>query len=127
MSWKKKVDGILRRRELALELGGAEAIKQTHAKGRLTVRERIDALVDRDSFREYGRVAGQSETDEEGRLTGFTAANTVVGTALVECRRVVVCGDDFTIRGAAYSVAGLKKGQYAEQLSIQRKLPHGTE
>jgi len=123
MSWKEKVDGIFRRRELALELGGAEAIERIHTQGRLTVRERVDALVDRDSFREYGRVAGQSESDEEGRLTGFTAANAVVGTALVEDRRVVVCGDDFTIRGAAYSAVGLKKGQFAEQLSIQRKLP----
>ena len=34
-----------------------------------------------------------------------------------------MCGDDFTIRGGAYSPASLKKGLYAEELAIDRKVP----
>ena len=48
MSWKPEADEILRRRELAAELGGSEAVERQHGRGRGTVRERIDALIDRD-------------------------------------------------------------------------------
>lgn len=122
MSWKPEVDEIQRRRELAAEHGGSEAVERQHALGRGTVRERIDALIDRDSFHEHAGIAGVSEIDEEGR-TSFTAANVVVGTAGIDGRPVVVCGDDFTIRGAAYSAVGLKKGLYADELAGRRRIP----
>ncbi len=123
MSWKPEVDGIEQRRARALEHGGAEAVAKQHERGRLTVRERIDGLVDRDSFHEHGPIAGISETDEDGGLQRFTPSNAVVGTALVDGRRVVVGGDDFTLRGGAYSPVGLKKGLYADELAVRRRLP----
>ena len=46
MSWEREVEGIERRRELAQEQGGSEAGAKHHARGRLTVRERIEDLVD---------------------------------------------------------------------------------
>ena len=67
MTWKKEVDEIQRRRELAAEHGGAEAVAKQHGLGRLTVRERIPALVDTDSFQEIGGIAGHGETDARGR------------------------------------------------------------
>ena len=81
MSWKPEVDAIRRRRELAAEHGGSEAVERHHQRGRLTVRERIDALVDRGSFREHGGIAGVSVNGEDGALTSFTPANTVTGVA----------------------------------------------
>ena len=75
MSWKEEVDGIAKRRALAAEHGGAEAVAKFHAKGRFAARERIDALVDSGSFREHGQIAGVSETDAEGNLVSFTASN----------------------------------------------------
>jgi acetyl-CoA carboxylase carboxyltransferase component len=122
MSWKPEADEIQRRRELAGELGGSEAVERQHGRGRGTVRERIDALIDRDSFREHAGIAGVAEIDDQGRRS-FTPANVVVGTALIDGRRVVVCGDDFTIRGAAYSAVGLKKGLYADELAVRRRVP----
>ena len=123
MSWKPEIDEIQRRRERAAEHGGVEAVERQHARGRLTVRERVDQLVDRDSFREYGRITGEATTDPDGRLESFTPANTVLGTAAIEGRRVVVCGDDFTIRGAAYSQVGLKKALFADEFAVRRRLP----
>jgi acetyl-CoA carboxylase carboxyltransferase component len=120
MSWKPEIDEIERRRARALEMGGAAATAQHRERGRLNVRERIDALVDRDSFRESGQIAGGSEA-EDG--SDFTPTNIVLGTAKIADRPVVVCGDDFTIRGGAYSDAGLKKGIYAEQLAVKRRVP----
>lgn len=123
MSWKEEADAIERRRALARELGGEQAVERQHARGRLTVRERLGALLDPDSFREYGETAGAPEHDDAGRLTGFTPTNLVMGTARIDGRPVVVGGDDFTIHGGAYGQAGLKKGQYADALAIRRKIP----
>ena len=50
MSWEDEVEGIRRRRERALLQGGPEAVAKQHERGRLTVRERIDALADKESF-----------------------------------------------------------------------------
>ncbi|HET6303934.1 MAG TPA: carboxyl transferase domain-containing protein [Myxococcota bacterium] len=108
MSWKPEVDEIERRRELAKQHGGPEAVRQQHERGRLTVRERIGALLDRGSFREHGDVA---------------VANVVVGTGGIDGRPCVVGGDDFTIQGGAYSPVGLRKGQYADELAIRRRIP----
>jgi len=119
MSWKPEVDEIERRRARALLHGGEEAVAKQHAKGRLTVRERIEALVDATSFREQGQLAGHVEQDGGE----FTPANVVLGTARIAGRPVVVCGDDFTLRGAAYSAVGLKKGLYADELAVRRRLP----
>jgi len=129
MSWKPEADAIRQRRARAAELGGEDAVKKQHARGRGTVRERIEALVDRGSFREHGAIAGAAlfddtstsgDTDTSG---GFSPASVVAGTALIDDRRVVVCGDDFTIRGAAYSAVGLKKGLYADALAVRRRIP----
>ncbi len=46
-----------------------------------------------------------------------------MGIGRIDGRSVVVCGDDFTIRGATYSPAGLKKGLYADELAVRRRLP----
>jgi acetyl-CoA carboxylase carboxyltransferase component len=123
MSWKPEVEGIERRRELAAEHGGREAVEKQHARGRLAVRERIEALLDPGSFREEGGIAGQSELDAEGRLLSFRPANVVVGVGRIEGRPVVVCGDDFTVAGASYSQLGLQKAAWADQLAARRRIP----
>ncbi|MBJ22182.1 MAG: propionyl-CoA carboxylase [bacterium] len=120
MSWKPEVDEIEQRRARALEMGGKEAVAKHHARGRQNARERISMLVDRDSFRERGQIAGHSEADDG---SDFQPAGVIMGTAEIAGRPVVVCGDDFTIRGGAYSEAGLKKGLYAEQLAVERRMP----
>jgi len=81
MSWQDEADEIEARRRAARELGGKEAVERQHARGRLTVRERIERLVDAESFHEAGETAGDSERDDAGRLASFRPTNFVVGTA----------------------------------------------
>ena len=50
MSWKPEVDEIKKRRELALAQGGADAVAKQHSQNRLTIRERVDQLLDEGSF-----------------------------------------------------------------------------
>jgi acetyl-CoA carboxylase carboxyltransferase component len=123
MSWKDDVDEIAERRRLAHELGGAEAVARHHARGRLTVRERIDHLIDAESFREFGATSGHVEVDAAGRRSSFQPANIVTGVAQIDGRPVVIGGDDFTMKGGAYTPASLKKAQHADGLAVQRRIP----
>jgi acetyl-CoA carboxylase carboxyltransferase component len=123
MNWKKETDEIARRRELALEQGGADAIAKHHSKGRLTIRERIEKLLDPGSFEEVGPSAGAANHDENGELIGFDPANFVLGFGKVEGRRIVIGGEDFTMKGGSPSPSGLRKSVYAEELAVQYKLP----
>ncbi|MDJ0785291.1 MAG: carboxyl transferase domain-containing protein [Myxococcota bacterium] len=122
MSWRDEALEIERRRAAAKEQGGAEAVARQHARGRLTARERVDLLVDAESFREIGETAGHTRTDEDG-TERFTPAGIVIGTARVGGRPVVVGSDDFTVGGAAYTPAGLRKGQHADALAVERRVP----
>ena len=60
MSWKREADEIQRRREIASQHGGPQEVARQHERGRGVVRERIAALVDRDTFREHAGIAGAS-------------------------------------------------------------------
>lgn len=123
MTWEKEVAGIGARKEFAHELGGAEAIQKHHDRGRLTVRERIDHLLDNESFREQGPIAGGSETDEQGELKSFTPANYVVGFGKISDRPCIVGGEDFTLKGGSPSSAGFRKSVWAEELACRYCFP----
>jgi len=123
MSWHNEIDEIAKRNELALKQGGTEAVSRHHSKGKLTVRERINALLDPDSFDEVGRGAGSAEHDEDGNLESFSPANFVLGFGKIHGRRVVVGGEDFTLKGGSPSPAGLRKSVYTEQLALKHRVP----
>lgn len=123
MSWEKEASEIARIREAAMAQGGADAIEAQHAKGRLTVRERIDAIVDTNSFNEQGKTTGAAERDKNGALKAFTPANYVVGFGKINGRRVAIGGEDFTLKGGSPNAAGLRKSIYAEEMSLRYKVP----
>ncbi len=121
--WQRDIDELRTRRKLAVAQGGAEAVARQHAKGRLTVRERIDAALDPGSFREIGAAAGSAQRDSEGKLAGFTPANFVLGFGTVEGRRCVIGGEDFTLKGGSPNAAGFRKSVHAEQLAVRHRVP----
>ena len=122
MSWDAELEELRRREDLAKRMGGEERIARARAAGRQTVRERIDMLLDAGSFEEYGALAGFSKYDD-GQLVEFLPANSVVGTGRIDSKRVVVCGDDFTVRGGASDAAIWRKQVYAEQMANELRIP----
>jgi acetyl-CoA carboxylase carboxyltransferase component len=123
MSWEDELEGLEHRRRAAADLGGAESITKQHDSGRLTVRERIDALLDPGSFREQGPIAGYSQRDAEGKLQAFSPANYVLGFGKIDGRPVVLGGEDFTLRGGSPSPAGNRKSVFLEELACQYRVP----
>ena len=123
MVWKPEIEELEYRHRLAEKMGGKEGIERQHKRGKLTVRERIDGLADPGSFMEIGALAGVATYDED-KLTGFTPANSVIGTCNLNGRRVVVSGGDFTVRGGAADAAVGHKPAYAENLALEWRLPY---
>jgi acetyl-CoA carboxylase carboxyltransferase component len=123
MTWKAEVDEIVRRRQLAEQMGGEEQVARHHRAGKLTVRERIAALLDEGSFREMGALTGSAKYDAQGNLVDFTPANVVVGSGKINSRRVVVSGEDFTIRAGSSEATNPEKWQYAEKMAFELKMP----
>ena len=122
LSWESEVEEIKRRVELAKQMGGDANVARQHSNGKLTVRERIEALIDPGSFHEIGALAGKA-TYDDGRMVSFLPSNYVMGTGRIDGRRVVVGGDDFTVRGGAADAAVGNKAGYAEKLARELKLP----
>jgi acetyl-CoA carboxylase carboxyltransferase component len=104
-------------------MGGADKVKRQHESGRLTVRERIDQLVDAKSFHEIGAIAGSADYDDKGELKQLTPANCVFGRGRIEGRTVVVVGDDFTVRGGSADASIPQKPLMAEQMAADFRLP----
>ncbi|WP_342730861.1 carboxyl transferase domain-containing protein [Bradyrhizobium sp. B117] len=123
MNWKPELDELARREAFAREMGGVDKVKRQHDQGRLTVRERIDRLIDKGSFHEIGAVSGIGEYDSNGDLKKLTPANCVFGRARVDGRTVVVVGDDFTVRGGSADASISAKPLMAEEMAHDFRLP----
>lgn len=123
MSWSEEVQEIARRREFAKQLGGADAVARQHAGGRMTVRERIDAMIDPGSFREIGILSGKAKYGPDHKLESVRPANAVIGTARINGRKVAIDGDDYTIRGGSSEATISEKWIYAENYALQMRIP----
>ncbi len=123
MSWQPELDELNRRESFAREMGGADKVKRQHDGGRLTVRERINQLVDADSFHEVGALSGVAEYDAQDQLKTVMPANCVFGRGKIDGRPVVVVGDDFTVRGGSADASISNKPLMAEEMACEFRLP----
>jgi acetyl-CoA carboxylase carboxyltransferase component len=123
MSWEDEIQELQRRRELAEKLGGDEAIERQHKAGKLTARERIEKLLDPDTFQEMGTLTGRAEYDEDGNFVTITPSNAIIGTGRIDGRKVVVSADDFTIRGGSSESTISDKWVFAERLAFEMRMP----
>ncbi len=123
MTWKPEIEELRRREAFAREMGGEEKIKRQHDAGRLTVRERLERLLDKGSFHEIGALGGVASYDTDGGLEHVRPANFLFGRGDLEGRRVLVEGDDFTVRGGAADASIWDKMVAAEQMAGELRLP----
>jgi len=123
MSWQVELDELAERVALARRMGGADKVARQHNSGRLTVRERIDRLLDQGSFHEVGAIAGKASYGADNKLRDFAPANCVFGRGLIDGRPVVVAGDDFTVRGGSADASIWEKMKMAETMAYEFRLP----
>jgi len=99
---------LLEKIEQARNTGGADRTKKQHASGKLTARERIDLLVDKESFEEVGMfVTHQSK--RLGDESKFYGDGVVCGSGMIDGRLVFLFAQDFTVLGGSLGEAHAKK------------------
>jgi len=121
--WQPELEELRRREALAEQLGGPERVQRQHDGGRLTIRERVEKLVDPGTFHELGKIAGTAAYDEANELASLTPSNFIFGRAKVDGRPVVVGGDDFTVRGGSADATIKGKHLMCEQMANELRLP----
>lgn len=98
-SWDEQIEELERRRAFARTLGGPERVERKHAKGQLTIRERIALLTTH--FQEIGGLACMPEYGPDGNVVQNHPSSYVCGLGEVDGRPVAVGGEDFTVGGGA--------------------------
>ncbi|MBT5109137.1 MAG: methylmalonyl-CoA carboxyltransferase [Rhodospirillaceae bacterium] len=123
MSWQPELDELKRREAFADKLGGEMRVQRQKDGGRYTIRERIEMLADDGSFHELGKIAGMAEYDGKNDLSDFVPSNFVFGRAKVDGRKVVIGGDDFTVRGGSADATIKEKHTTCEIMANELRLP----
>ena len=103
--------------------GGAKRIESQHAKGKLTARERIELLLDEDSFEEYDTFVAHRSTDfgmEKNRPAGD---GVVTGWGTINGRQVYVYSQDFTVLGGSVSATHAAKIVKIMDMAVRNGAP----
>jgi acetyl-CoA carboxylase carboxyltransferase component len=101
--------------------GGRKAIEKQHEKNKLTARERIAHLIDKNSFFiEIGSFAGYEMYEEQG---GCAAGGTVAGIGYVSGRQCVIVANDQTVKAGAWFPITGKKNLRMQEIAMENHLP----
>ncbi len=103
MTNNEKSNSLKQRQQAALLGGGEKRIEAQHAKGKLTARERIDALLDADSFEEFDMFVRHRCTDFGMQEHHFDGDGVVTGRGTIDGRVVYIYAQDFTVSGGSLS------------------------
>jgi 3-methylcrotonyl-CoA carboxylase beta subunit len=114
------VSQVRNEEEKIREGGGPKAIENQHGKGRLTVRERINLLVDPGTFFELGSFAAYGMYEEWG---GAPAAGVVTGLGRIHTRLVMIIANDATVKAGAFFPMTSKKVIRAQNMAIENRIP----
>jgi acetyl-CoA carboxylase carboxyltransferase component len=119
--WRRQVED-LRREEDRIRLGGGlKAQDKQRAQGKMTARERVEALCDPATpFLELGVWVAQGFYEEYG---GAPAAGVVVGIGRIHGRDVVVVANDATVKAGAWFPLTCKKVLRAQEIALENHLP----
>jgi methylmalonyl-CoA carboxyltransferase 12S subunit len=113
---QEKITELRKRRDRAMQGGGADKQEKQHKEGKLTARERIDRMVDPGSFEEAGLFAEHRAVLFGMAGKSFPADGVVTGAASVHGRLVHLASQDFTVSGgSAGEVHSIKVAEIMEQ------------
>jgi acetyl-CoA carboxylase carboxyltransferase component len=111
--WDETLDELSRRRGHAHEMGGPERLAKHHGKGKLDARARLEHLLDKGTFREFGTLVG-----------GDIAADGIVaGSGLIDGSPVMVGAEDFTTLAGSIGPGGNAKRYRLAELALRDRIP----
>ncbi len=114
----RKIEAIREKTKLG---GGEKAIERQHNKGKLTARERIAKLIDKDSeFFELNTFCAHDMYKEYG---GAPSSGTIFGIGKINNRNYLVVANDATVKAGAWFPITAKKNLRAQEIAMENKLP----
>jgi len=120
VAFEKLIEEFQQRTAEVLAMGGAEKLAKRKAEGHLNARERIDYLLDKDSFIESGRFARSNRPEVKAKTP---ADGKVAGFGKINGREVALVSNDFTVMGASSAVINMKKIKHVKQIACKRGMP----
>jgi len=120
--YNKLLVSDLKKRFAKVKLGGGQKrIDKQHEKGKMTARERVDYLLDRNATSiEIGTFAGEGMYTEHG---GCPSGGVVVKMGYVKGKLCIVVANDATVKAGAWFPITGKKNLRAQEISIENKIP----
>ncbi|MDR0754306.1 MAG: acyl-CoA carboxylase subunit beta [Prevotellaceae bacterium] len=120
---KQKIEELKKYKEKIILGGGEKAIAKQKDMGKKTARERIDALLDKDSFLEYDMFI-QHEAREFGLLGKELPADGVItGTGKINGKQIAVFAQDFTVAGGSLGFMHAKKITKIMDVALNNRIP----
>tara|TARA_B110001454_G_scaffold33062_1_gene32406 strand:- start:282 stop:1910 length:1629 start_codon:yes stop_codon:yes gene_type:complete len=120
--YNKLLVSDLRKKFAKVKLGGGQKrIDKHHSKGKMTARERVDYLLDKNSKSiEIGAFAGDNMYAEHG---GCPSGGVVVKIGYIKGKQCIVVANDATVKAGAWFPITGKKNLRAQEISIENKIP----
>ncbi|MGI8655062.1 MAG: acyl-CoA carboxylase subunit beta [Pyrinomonadaceae bacterium] len=122
-SAETKLDQLRQRSAQAEAGGGIERVEKQHAAGKMSARERIDFLLDENSFEEFDKLVVHRSHDFDLDKQLYPGDGVVTGHGLIDGRRVFVFAQDFTIFGGSLSETHAAKICKAMDLAMKVGAP----
>src|SRR4051812_22591344 len=108
---RTKIEGVKRG-------GGEAAVRRHKERGKMFVRERIEAVIDSDTpFLEFSVLAGNGMYDDEAPSAGL-----VTGIGIIDGHQTVIVANDATVKGGTYFPMTVKKHLRAQEIALQNRL-----
>ena len=119
----QKNNKLTEKKEQSLLGGGTDKINKQHKQGKLTARERIEVLLDPDSFEEYGVYVEHRCIDFGMEEKKFSGDGVITGSGTINGRLVFVYAQDFTVIGGSLGQAQAQKIERIINMALKAKVP----
>ncbi len=120
---RETLEKLEQRREAARQGGGQRRVEAQHAKGKLTARERIELLLDENSFEEFDMFVEHRSSEFGMEAQKIPGDGVVTGWGTVNGRKIFVFAKDFTVFGGSLSEAHSEKVRKVQDMALRVRAP----
>lgn len=123
MALKRKILELKKKRQEVLQGGGEKAIEKQMAMGKMTARERIIALLDKESFNEYDLFVEHEAKDFDMDKKTLHGDGVIIGTGTIFGAPVCIFAQDFTVAGGSLGLMHARKITKIMDHALKMRMP----
>ncbi|MBL7110809.1 MAG: acyl-CoA carboxylase subunit beta [Bacteroidales bacterium] len=123
MASKRKIEDLKKKREIVLQGGGEKAIEKQAAMGKMTARNRIISLLDKNSFNEYDLFVEHEARDFDMEKKTLHGDGVVIGTGTIFGAPICIFAQDFTVAGGSLGLMHARKITKIMDHALRMKTP----